>query len=117
MRQALQAKEFTIYVDGQQKVLTLPEVLSQYDPSTRQLRTGMLVQVAGPRGIQVEVTGKVAFDTYTAACRLATDQDFDGRKLPQNTLLVKVDTKTGTVEPIDDVARSYFEIEGQRFGN
>lgn len=114
--EALKAKEFTIYVDGQQKILTLPEVLSQYNPDTRQLHAGMLVQMAGPRSIEVEVIENVAFDTYIAACRLATDRDFDGSKLTQNTLQVKVDTKTGTVEPVDDVARSYFEIEGSRFG-
>lgn len=116
VKQALLAKEFTLYVDGKQKALTLPEVLSQYNPDTRQLQAGMLVQMAGPRPIEVEVIQKVAFDTYIAACRLATDQNFDGKKLPQNTLQVKVDTKTGTVEPVDDVARSYFEIDGGRFG-
>lgn len=116
VKQTLLAKEFTIYVDGNQKILTLPEVLSQYDPAARRLHTGMIVQMAGPRPIEVEVIQKVAFDTYIAACRLATDQNFDGSKLPQNTLQVKVDTKTGTVEPVDDVARSYFEIDGGRFG-
>lgn len=121
VKQALQAKEFTVYVDGQQKILTLPEVMTQYDPMTRRLKAGgfvgMMRQVAGPRAIEVEVIEKVAFETYIAACRLATDQDFDGSKLPQNTLQVKVDTETGTIEPMDGVARSYFEIERSRFGN
>jgi hypothetical protein len=114
---ALKAKDFTIYVDGSQKILTLPEVLSQYNPDTRQLHTGMLVQTAGPRSIEVEVLEKVAFDTYIAACRLSTNVNFDGSPLPQHTLQVKVDTATGTVEPMDDMARSYFEIEGSSFGD
>jgi hypothetical protein len=110
-KQILDAKEFTVYVNGASKSLTLQQLLSRYDPERKKLLIGMLPDMSGPQNTEVEVLEKVAFDTWRVAYRTVQPVDLEGKTLHPN-LIFEVDTSTGNISPLNDEAKGYFAIDG-----